>query len=202
MRGDRIDMTRCNDVAFRSGNAFLTTPTAGVFDFATLLPEDAPPLAGSIALGSFGGKVVTIDLAHWCLVIETPSSLKQRIAHGREIELRLAGEASGHAVTPFVAVKTPKGKAWMEIDTGSNSSVIVGAHNAALLGMVSDTKNAQRFQGELMGGVPLAADDAYAMPLILDSNIGTAVLQHWIVTIDVAHSRAWIASASADRKPR
>ncbi|WP_041592540.1 aspartyl protease family protein [Terriglobus roseus] len=64
MRGDRVDMTRCNDVSVRANGATLMTATVGVFDFAKLLPKDAPPLAGSVALSSFTGKVVTIDLGH------------------------------------------------------------------------------------------------------------------------------------------
>lgn len=196
MRGDRIDMARCDDVAVTVGGVTLTAPTAGVLDFSKLLPRDAPPLAGSVALNSFAGKVVTIDLAHRQIVLETAESLKQRIAGAREVEIHLAGEVAGHAVTPFLALQTPKGKIWMEMDTGSNSSVILASHNAALFALPPDSKEAQRFEGTLVGNVPLAADDAHTMPLALDGNIGAHILRQWIVTMDLAHGRAWIAPAN------
>lgn len=199
MRGDRIDMTRCNDVTVRSNGATLEVPTAGVFDFAKLLPKDAPPLAGSIALDSFAGKIVTIDLGHQKLILETLKSFEQRKANGREVELHLAREASGHAMTPFLAVQTAKGKVWMEMDTGSNSTVIVGSHNAELFGMTPDSKESQDFHGELVGGVPLITKDAHSVSLILDGNIGASSLKDWIVTIDIAHSRAWISPTGSKR---
>lgn len=197
MRGDRVDMARCNDVSLRSSGGTLATPTAGVFDFAKLLPKDAPPLAGSVALDSFAGKVVTIDLAHRRLVLETPGSLKRRIAGAKEVSIRLAGEVSGHAVTPFLAIQTAKGKVWMEVDTGSDSSVLVGSHNADLFAMKADSKEPQPFRGELVGGVTLAAEDAHSMPLVLDGNIGVSVLKTWVLTVDIDHGRAWIAPADA-----
>ncbi|WP_343615729.1 hypothetical protein [Novosphingobium sp.] len=193
MRGDRVDMARCNDVSLRSNGVTLTTSTAGVFDFARLLPKDAPPLAGSVALDSFAGKILTIDLAHRQLVLETPASLKRRIAGAKEIRLRLAGEVSGHAVTPFVAIGTPRGQVWMEVDTGSDSSVIVGSHNAELFSMKADSKEPQRFRGELTGGVRLVVDDAHAMPLVLDGNIGVSILKTWVLTMDMDQGRAWIS---------
>ncbi|PTS89718.1 hypothetical protein DBR17_02710 [Sphingomonas sp. HMWF008] len=102
MRGDRVDMTRCENVTLNSSGATLKTPTVGVFDFAKLLPKDAPPLAGSVALSSFVGKIVTVDLAHRQIVLETPESLKRRIADAKEVELRLACEVSGHVTCcPF-----------------------------------------------------------------------------------------------------
>jgi len=164
-----------------------------VVDFSKLLPKDAPPLAGSVALNSFAGRIVTIDLAQRQIVLETDRSLKQRIAVAREVEIHLAGEVSGNAVTPYLAVNTPKGKVWMEMDTGGNSSVIVGSHNADLFAMKPDSREPQPIEATLVGGVPLAAQDAQAMPLALDGNIGVSMLRHWIVTLDLAHGRAWIA---------
>jgi hypothetical protein len=193
MRGDRVDLTRCENVTMLSNATTLTVPTVGVLDFSKLLPKDAPPLAGSVALNGFAGKIVTIDLAHRQIVLETSESMKQRIAGAKEVEIRFAGEVSGHAVTPFVAVPTPKGKVWMELDTGSNSSIIVGSHNAELFTMKADAKEPQRFRGALVGGVALAAEDAQSMPLIIDGNIGLSMLKTWVVTMDLPHGRAWIS---------
>ena len=127
-----------------------------------------------------------------------PRGMKRRIAGAREVEFRLGREVSGHAITPFVAVTTPKGKLWMELDTGSDGSIVIGNHNAELFSMKADDPSPQRFQSELAGGVPLASVDARSMPLVIDGNIGMPILRNWILTMDLAHSRAWISSASSD----
>ncbi|MFZ0266490.1 hypothetical protein [Caulobacter sp.] len=201
MRGDRVDVKRCDSLGFTAGGAAFSAPTAGVWDFSHMLPKDAPPLAGSVGLDAFAGRTITIDLAGKQLVVETPESQKARIADAREVELRLSREASGLALTPFVAVETPKGKIWMELDTGSDAALIVGAHNAALLGMIDEGKAAQPLHAKLAGGVGLDTEIARAMPMILDGNIGAPILAQWIVTLDLAHGRAWIAPAKPQGRP-
>ena len=195
MRGDRLDMKRCDDVGFTVSDARLVAPTAGVWDFAHILPKDAPPLAGSIALDSFAGRIVTLDLAHRQLVIETPQSLKQRIAGATAVEMRISRDAEGLALTPLLAVETKKGKIWMELDSGSDASVVVAQSNAALLGMDPAATSPQPLHATLAGGVRLDTDAA-RMPLILDGNIGAPTLAQWVVTLDLAAGRAWISPAT------
>jgi hypothetical protein len=36
-------------------------------------------------------------------------------------------------------------------------------------------------------------DDAHAMPLVLDGNIGVSILKTWVLTMDIDHDRAWIS---------
>jgi predicted aspartyl protease len=196
MRGDRVDLKQCEDLTFGAGGATLKAPTAGVWDFSNALPKDAPPLAGSIALDSFAGRVVTVDLAHRQVVIETPESLKARIAAAKEVELRLGREATGLSVTPFVAVQTPKGKVWFELDTGSTGPAVIGSHTVGLLGMKADNSGPQPLRAELVGGVPLTTERALTASMIIDGNIGAPTLAQWIVTLDLAHGRAWIAPAA------
>lgn len=119
MRGERVDMTRCDGLGLRTDGVDLTARTVGVIDFDRLLPKGAPPLAGSVALDAFAAKIVTIDLAHRQIVLETAESLGRRIENAREIEFHIAREVSGRSVTPFVAVRTPKGNLWMELDTAA-----------------------------------------------------------------------------------
>ena len=196
MRGDRVDMQRCDHAGFAVGDARLVAPTAGVWDFSHILPKNAPPLAGSIALDSFAGQVITLDLAHRQLVIETPQSLKQRIAGATAVEMRISRDAQGLALTPLLAVETKKGKIWMELDSGSDASVMVAQSNAALLGMDPDVKSPQPLHATLAGGVRLDTDSAAEMPLILDGNIGAPTLAKWVVTLDLASGRAWISPAA------
>ena len=196
MRGDRIDLQQCDGLAFSAGGAAFKAPTAGVWDFSNVLPKDAPPLAGSIALDAFAGRIVTLDLSRKQLVIETPDSLKSRIAAAREVELRLSREAAGLALTPFVAVMTAKGRIWLELDTGSDAAAMIGDHAVGLLGMTADNGKPQPLQAELAGGVKFDTQAARTLPLIIDGNIGAPILATWIVTLDLERGRAWIAPAA------
>jgi hypothetical protein len=195
MRGERLDLPRCDGVGLKAAGAPLTAPTAGVIDFATLLPKDAPHLDGSVALDAFAGRVVTLDLAHHQLIIETPTSLKARIRQGAEVPVRLSRDAMGLALTPFVAASTPSGQIWLELDCGSVGPLVVGEHVAALLGLDPKAKGPQPARLTLVGGTQVQGD-ALVQDLILDGNIGTPVLQGWAVTLDLAEERAWIAPAA------
>lgn len=194
MRGDRVDMKRCDDVTLRANGLTIGTATAGVFELSTLLPPRAPTLAGSVALDSFGRRIVTIDLANRQIVIETRASWRRRVAHATEIEMRLAREMAGQSVVPFIAVRSGGRKLWMELYTGSDSSVILGSQNANAVTMRTDGAQRQPFRAELSTGLSIAVDDAKVTPLIFDGNIGSKVLRNWTVTIDLGRARAWIAT--------
>jgi len=194
MRGDRVDAPRCDDVGLTAAGLPLTAPTAGVIDFATLLPKDAPPLDGSVALDAFAGRAVTLDLAGRRLIVETPDSLKVRAAQGVEAPVRFSREAGGLALTPFVAVPTSKGRIWLELDCGSTGPVVLAKHAAPLVGLDPEARTGQSaalsvVDGPKFGGPTLVED------LIIDGNIGEPVLKTWIVTLDLAGERAWIAPA-------
>lgn len=194
MRGERLDLPRCDDVGLKAAGAPLTAPTAGVIDFATLLPKDAPPLDGSVALDAFAGRVVTLDLAHRQLIVETPASLKVRAAKGVEVPVRFARDASGLALTPFVAAPTSKGKIWLELDCGSVGPVVLAKHVAPLVGLNPETKTGQSVALSLEGG-PKFGGATLVEDLIIDGNIGEPVLKTWVVTLDLAAERAWITPA-------
>lgn len=195
MRGDRQDLPRCDNLAVEVQGVRLQVPTAGLFDISKLLPAGAPPLAGSVALDAFAGRAVTLDLAHRQLVIETPSSLAARVRAAREAPVRFSREMGGLTLTPLVAVETRDGRAWMELDSGSDAAVIVDRHVAGPLGLNPDTPKPQPLSAKLAGGVDLAGP-AQVENLILDGNIGLPVLARWTVTLDLARQRLWISPAA------
>ncbi len=194
MRGDRVDLERCDKITIEAAGVALTPPTVGVFDFSKLLPPNAPPLDGSVALDAFAGHAVTLDLGAQRLVIETPASLKARTKGAAEVPVRFARDAGGLALTPFVPVPTPKGPVWMELDSGSNGAVVVAQHNAALLGLNPDSKDRQPIAMSIQDGPKIDAQ-AVVMDLVIDGNIGVPALKDWVVTLDLVNERAWIATA-------
>ncbi len=197
MRGERLDLERCDDVRVGlPGGVEVTVPTAGVWDLARILPKDAPPLAGSLALDAFAGRALTLDLAAGKLVLETPATLAERVAHAIEVPVRFDRSAAGLALTPLAAVETARGRLWMELDCGSDGAVIVGRHAAALLHLDPAAAGAQPVALMLAGGVAVE-DKALIGDLILDGNLGVPVLRRWIVTLDLAAERLWIAPRPA-----
>jgi len=196
MRGDRLDLQRCDDVAFEAGGLHLGVPAAGVWDLTAVLPKDAPELAGSVGLDAFGGRAVTLDLAHRQLIVESPASLARRIKGAREVPAHLVREVEGYATVVAVGLDTPSGRIWLTLDSGNDAPLTIGRHVASLLGIDPDKKTAQPLSATLAGGVPLKAP-ALARDLILDGNIGVPVLRSWTVTFDLPHERVWIAPAES-----
>lgn len=195
MRGDRVDTQRCDHVELRLPGTRLKLATAGVWDFSRLLPKDAPPLGGSIALDALDGRAITLDLAAGRLIVETPQSLAARVAHATAVPVRFAREVGGQALTPLVAVDTRQGRLWMELDCGSDGSVIVNRPIAAALGLDSANTGKQSVSLSLGGTVPVQAD-ASVKELILDGNIGAPVLRRWVITLDLAHQKLWLVPAA------
>jgi predicted aspartyl protease len=192
MRGERLDLQRCEDVRITVAGLTLVSPTAAEFDITQGAPKDAPPLAGSVALDAFAGRTVTLDVAHQRLIVETPASLAVRIRHAREVAARFARDLDGIALEPLVALDTPKGRVWLTIDCGSDGDVTVNRPLAAALGLDPAHKGHQILTMKFAGG-PQANADARVDDLIIDGNIGVRVLRHWIITIDTARQRIWLA---------
>lgn len=192
MRGDRIDGQRCDEVEMQVSGVPLQLESMLVWDLSKLLPPNAPPLAGSMGLDAWQGRAITLDLGNGELVVETPASLALRVKDAVEVPVRFGREIQGLALVPFVAVETPKGRLWMELDTGSTGKLIVGSHTADVLGLDPAIKDGQATTITLAGGIEVQAK-AKVEDLIIDGNIGAPMLRQWAVTIDLANERLWIA---------
>ena len=198
MTGERIDFPRCDNVRFKIAGMHLTAPIAGVFNIMALLPKGVPELDGSLGLDIFAGRVITIEpLAHR-IVIETPQSLAARTRHATEIPARLVRDAEGVALAVDAGVPTPKGLAWMELDTGNGGSLAIGKHLAPLFGLRTDGKMPQTVSFMLAGGIRVSGK-VRTLDLIMDGNIGARFLRNWNLTLDLAHGRVWLAPAAKAR---
>lgn len=211
MRGDRVDMRRCDRVKMTLAGLAMRVPEVGVWDFGKVLPRNAPPLAGSIALDAFGRRVVTLDLADRRFIVETRASLAARLRreHAVAVPVRFEREVDGESLEPLIGIDTRRGRVWMEIDSGSDGAVIVNRPLARALGLDPAGRRLQPMAVSIGGVLPLRAP-AQMMNLVIDGDIGEPVLRHWIVTVDLAHRRMWLApaarigatSSSPDHRPR
>jgi hypothetical protein len=191
MRGDRLDLKRCDNVTIDAGGPLLKLPVTGIWDLTSILPKGAPPLAASVGLDAFAGHAVTLDIADRKLIVETPQSLKARVAHARELPTHMVWEVEGYAPSAMVALDAPSGRIWCTLDSGSDGAIAIGKHVAADLGLDPDQKKGQALAVTLPGGLPLKGN-AYVKDLILDCNIGAPILRTWVVTFDLAHGRVWV----------
>ena len=194
MRGDRLDLKRCDNVEIDAGAIVLRLPATGIWDFSKILPKDAAPIAGNVGLDAFAGRVITLDIGNRQLVIETPKSLKARIAAAKEVPVQFIKEAEGYSTTIAAALDTPKGRIWMNLDSGDDVPITIGSHVAVELGLDPQKKGAQPFDASLAGGVALRGS-AHVKDIIFDGNVGAPVISGWIMTVDLVHQRLWIAPA-------
>lgn len=200
MRGDRVDMGRCDRVTLTVAGLRVRVPEAGVWDFGKALPKNAPPLAGSIALDAFAHRAVTLDLAKRRFVIETRSSLAARLRreHAVAAPMRLEREVNGASLVPLLGIDTPKGRLWMEIDSGSDGEVIANRPLAHALGLDPQDRRPQPMSASIGGGLRLQAP-ARLTNLVIDGDIGEPVLRRWVITVDLAHGKLWLAPAAGVR---
>ena len=195
MTGQRVDMKRCDDAHFVIATHTFSVPIAGVFQINDFGEGAATVLGGSIGLDLFAGRVITLRPLAQEIIVETATSLQQRIIGARAAPLRLVRDAEGVALSADVAITTPEGRAWMELDTGNRGPIAVGAHLAGLLGLNPNDKGKQPVTLKIPGGVTVQGPSRLGN-FIMDGNIGAQILNGWDLTLDLQQGRAWIKPAS------
>jgi hypothetical protein len=192
MRGDRLDLKRCEHVEIDTGQLVLRPATTGIWDFNKMLPPGAAPIAANVGLDAFAGKVLTLDIGNRQLVIETLGSLQKRIAVAKEVPVQFVKEVGGYSITIALALDTPRGRIWMHLDSGDDVPLTLGSHVAQALGLDPAKKRGQALNTALAGGVPLKGN-VEIRDIIFDGNIGSPIISNWIVTMDLIRERLWIA---------
>lgn len=194
MDGTRIDAPHCEAITVTTAIGSTKVSTAMVFDIRTLLPKDAPPVEGLIALDLFAGKVLTLESAGQKLVLESPASMKERLKRAHEVPARVVRDGQGLALTYDIGVQTAKGLAWMEIDSGNISgTMMVSTWVAPLFGLNPASKEIQTVNGDLMPGIKLPAKARVVPNMIMDGLIGADFLKAWNLTIDQKNARIWLS---------
>jgi predicted aspartyl protease len=199
MLGQRLDTPRCDNISFAFPSITEKAPETIIYDLGIIAGKDAPPLDGSIGLDIFAGQAITIKLASYQLIMETPETLAERQRQGVEIPMRLVRDAEGAALSVDLAVDTPNGPAWMELDTGNTGpTIFVSKTIAPLLHLNPATTTAkdapqQKVTLTLAHKITWSGEARVFPNMIMDGNIGTQFLKSWTITLDLKSTRAWLS---------
>ncbi len=190
--GGQIALRRCGPVRLHIGG-YAVTGEVGVFDLDSLLGKGAPPVGGLIGLESFGGRAITLDLAHGRVIVETPASLAARVRAMHPIHVRLA-RGPGGDVDPFIEARADTGTVWLEVDSGNNGPVFLAPQALQQLGLrVAKGKRAETSL-DVIGLGPVPATVA-RRGMVYDGQLDPAFLRRIVLTIDLATGRAWAVRA-------
>lgn len=189
--GARIDASRCPAADFEIGSFRAHVDDVGVFDLMSLL-KGLPELGGLIGLPAFEGETITIDLASNRLIVETPESAAMRIRSMKEIRVRPAREPGGAGLDLFVAVDTPRGPIWLELDSGNLDAVRLSPPAIDQLGVDLRAGDLKTVALPISGYGPVEVS-AVRRDIIYDGLLDARFMQGFVFTIDLAHMRAWMA---------
>jgi len=186
--GERLDMRRCGPVSLRLGPLTVRTEVA-ILDLMALL-KGAPIIGGIISLHTLQDGAFTLDLAANRLVVESRRSLTQRITKMRPVSLRTSRQAGGAALDVFLAIDTPNGAIWLELDSGNAGPVLLSPHALTQLGLTlsGDQPRPASLDVRGLGPTPL---DVAMKDLIYDGLLNAAFLESVVLTVDLPSARAW-----------
>ncbi len=208
--GEKISLPRCGPVTLRLGD-YAARGEVGVFDLMGLIRgqvEQArkqghdvpmpPTLGGLVGLASFKNRAVTLDYAHGRIIVETPASLRKRIASMQPIRVRVVTEASG-SMAVFAQARARTGTLWMELDSGNNGPTFLAPHAVTQLGIKLPEGKTKSMQLALtgFGKVPVKVS---RRTMIYDGQLGIGMIDDYVWTIDLEHGKAWIKPADQESR--
>lgn len=192
MHGDRLDTPKIDNLDFVIGGKKFTARASGTFDLMSLYPKDAEPVDGLIALDVFDHKAITIDFRSRTLTVESPASLRERVAGATEVPVMIGRESQGRSLSASLGVPTANGLVWLEIDSGNGGTILVNRMYAALFGLDPQSKSPQKIRFDVAKGLTASSEMGFASDIILDGNIGMPFLKDVALTLDVDAGRLWI----------
>ncbi len=168
-------------------------PSLGVFDLNALLPSELPRLDGLLALDAFADTPFTLELGANQLTLETPESLRTRVADTTAVQVRTANGVDGGSLVVFMNGRVTFGQIlWLELDSGNLAKVLLASHVR-----VDSSAGADE-----AGEVPLTLGTITTAPLayerrelIIDGALNAEFLERYAVTVDLAQRRAWIKAS-------
>lgn len=192
--GQAIHARRCAPLTLLVDGWAAPAREMWVFDLMSLLPDGVPELGGLVALSTFDGLPITLDLGAARMVVESPASLRARTAGMAEVPLRESRQAGGAMLDVFFPFDADGGPVWMELDSGSTGPVWIAPHAAAQLGLDLSTDEPRPVTLRLQGYGPIEVQ-AQQKEMIYDGLLNAAFLRDLRITVDLAAGRAWVGPA-------
>jgi hypothetical protein len=192
MFGKRSDGPHCDNVQIKAGDVALTPVNVGKIDFGDQFAGDKSP-DGLLSLDAFDGKAITLEQTAGTLTIETSKSLTTRTKAMKELPFRISRECSARCLSAFVGVPTQEGMTWLILDSGAGGVSLIARDYARLFGLDPDGKE-QRLKYEAAPGVPIDSP-VVVTDMIMDGNLGQPFMSQYIITLDLANGRLWLAKA-------
>ena len=190
MTGDKLEAPRCDNVALKIGGLSFNVPVAGVYQVGEFNAKGVT-VDGLLALDAFAGKTITMDFAGQRLIVETPESAAARAQAGTELPAKLVREVGGHGLAVDIQVPSPMGPLGFQLDSGNGGTLLIAKPYAAAFGFDPD-------KGPRLGSFSIAKGitaSGFVMPagITLDGNLGMPFLKNYLVTLDLAAGRVWLA---------
>jgi aspartyl protease len=192
MFGKRSEGPHCDNVPITAGDVALTPVNVGKIDFGDQFPGDKNP-DGLLSLDAFDGKAITLDQTAATLTIETPASLARRTKGMRDLPFRVSRECSARCLSVFLGVPTPEGMTWLILDSGAGGASLISKDHAKIFGLDPQGKE-QRLKYEVAPGFPVDSP-VLVTDMIMDGNLGQPFMSQYVITMDLANSRLWLAKA-------
>lgn len=196
LTGETISGRTCANVTLGVG-PFETTSDVGVIDMARFLGGTGLKVRGLISLQSFRGRLLTMDLEHDRLIVETPNSLGARIRDMKPVEFRLATGSSGGQLDPFVGVRAPSGVYfWLELDSENLGETLLAPYVIPMFGGDSTAQTSQvRFP---LGDGPGVSETVTANKgMIHDGVLSARFVGRAVWTLDLDRGRLWVSRFGA-----
>ena len=196
MSGERVDFEKCGRQTISFG-AYKSSTDVYVFDLMALLPEGLPDLGGIISLASFADHPFTLDLENKQIIVETESSLRDRVKDAKQADLRiLKGIGGDGEITVLVGVEAEIGDLWFLLDSGNLDHVIVAPHALDQLGTVAVPASALKAddvtkQEIEIAGIGIVPVDVRLADILYDGVLNEALMRRYLITFDFATERIW-----------
>lgn len=191
--GTRLDFKRCDNVEIKLGN-FQNGINTGVFEIMTFFSPDTKEIGGIVSLQTFENKIITIDLSGNLLTLETEKSFTERIKDMKPLESRIGSQGGGAVIDIFVAANTPKGKIWMEFDTGNFSTLLLAPHAQEMLAINFDAPNRAKMSKPVkldiigLGEIEMPGRER---DMIYDGMLNYDTISKMVVTINLKTGEMW-----------
>lgn len=190
MTGDKLEAPRCDDVALRIGGNAFNLPVAGVYQVGEFNAKGVT-VDGLLALDAFAGRTITMDFAGQKLIVESADSAAARARQGIEFPAKLVREIGGHGLAVDIQVPSRMGPLGFQLDSGNGGTLLIAKPYAAAFGF--DPEKGPRLGSFSIGRNVTASGFVMPAGITLDGNLGMPFLKNYLVTIDLALGRVWLA---------